>query len=60
MIDLIGAFVVGGLLVATVVLAIHDQQNIGALKRQHARLKKLELAVSASTHEDYRSGSDSQ
>lgn len=42
MLRVIAAFLLGGLLVATVVLTIHDQQNIAALKRQHVRLKKLE------------------
>ena len=38
----ISAFLLGGLLVAVLVLTIHDQQNIAALKRQHVRLKNLE------------------
>lgn len=38
----IGAFLVGGLLVAVVVLTIHDQQTIKTLKRQHLRIKALE------------------
>jgi hypothetical protein len=32
----------GGLLVGIFILAIHDQQNIAGLKRQHLRIKRLE------------------
>jgi hypothetical protein len=35
-------FLIGGLLVAVVVLSIHDQQTISTLKRYHKRLKDLE------------------
>lgn len=38
----IAAFLLGGLLVAVVVLSIHDQQTIATLKRYHQRLKTLE------------------
>jgi hypothetical protein len=38
----LAAFLLGGLLVAVVVLSIHDQQTIATLKRQHVRLKALE------------------
>ena len=46
--QLLEAFIVGGLLVAVVVLSIHDQQNIAALKRMHKRLKDLESASPSS------------
>ena len=36
------AFVLGGQLIATYILVVHDQQTIETLKRYHARLKKLE------------------
>lgn len=38
----IAAFMLGALSVAVIVLTIHDQQNIAALKRQHLRLKAVE------------------
>jgi len=38
----IAAFILGALSVAVIVLTIHDQQNIAALKRQHQRIKALE------------------
>ena len=39
---LLGSLLLGGLLVAVIVLSIHDQQTIATLKRQHQRLKALE------------------
>ena len=39
-------FILGGLLVAVVVLSIHDRDNIATLKSMHKRLKDLEIQVS--------------
>lgn len=42
MIAWLQGFLIGGLLVAVTVLAIHDQQTIATLKRMHKRIKDLE------------------
>jgi hypothetical protein len=41
------AWLNGGLLVAVFILAIHDQQTIATLKRQHGRIKALEASHEA-------------
>jgi hypothetical protein len=39
---IIGAFLLGALVIAVIVLTIHDQQTIATLKRLHSRTKALE------------------
>jgi hypothetical protein len=41
-IDWLQGFLIGGLLIAVTVLAIHDQQTLATLKRMHLRIKMLE------------------